>query len=639
MRPNDLPGESRRRVRPFADPVSLVSAEEREGAIRCAPTRAHLRTETITTLQPFLDLEDQWDQLVRNSQTDRAFFSHAWFRAWWDAFGNGKGLFVVCVWNGDSLVGAAPLYRIRGRFKGLPVRELLFMANGYSEESGIIIDASESNVLETMFSYLSRECRDWDLMNLNRVRLDSALWRERNECFVATGLSLQTSSSMRVPYVEIDRGWQEFLASKSRKFRKTLRSRANKISRSQEAFATRKITDSDEICAALPELLRISSASWKAGEGRSLTSSEEDIQLFRNLSREFADKGWVSLWIAYVGKQPIAFEYHLSYQGVSSPIRADFDEAYRALSPGAYLESEIIRALFEDPDRAIREYNSCADSYPYVLKWTKKAHLHADLFATRRNAYGRLLHRLSGLRRPRLEPSERAKELNESVPSNAAHKSLLERAADVLRNEGLVAFTRRSLSAIRHRTLRSNSANWYCCELATPAIEPKRPLGSEIEFDSPEILGWLENLQSDFGWAFIEEEVDVATRLTHLLPLARIDDRKAGYLKVGIAEAYVTDFEATLNVPTRSAYIYDSFVHPDYRGHGIAQWMIAATLEELRSRGFERVWCHIPRWNAASIAAYEHSGFRKIAFIGYVRLLGWRIYSKNPERLMKNFEP
>ena len=81
-----------------------------------------------------------------------------------------------------------------------------------------------------------------------------------------------------------------------------------------------------------------------------MTSSREATRLFEALSRHFVEKGWVTLWLATVGGKPVAFEYHLTYRGVTAPIRADFDEAYRAISPGAYLEAEIYRSVFEHPE-------------------------------------------------------------------------------------------------------------------------------------------------------------------------------------------------------------------------------------------------------------------------------------------------
>jgi hypothetical protein len=104
--------------------------------------------------------------------------------------------------------------------------------------------------------------------------------------------------------------------------------------------------------------------------------------------------------MVYCGEKPIAFEYHLNYEGVASPVRADFDEAYSALSPGAHLEYVILQNLFDDPCRTVREYNTCADGYAYELRWTDHVRPHYRAWVFNRRMYSRLLNMLALLKRP-----------------------------------------------------------------------------------------------------------------------------------------------------------------------------------------------------------------------------------------------
>lgn len=164
--------------------------------------------ERVVSLEAFVDLEAEWTDLLRRSDTDRVFFTHQWFRCWWEAFGQDRQLFVLCARRGDRLVGVAPLYASRSRFRGLRVRELRFMANGYSEECGFIVDAREPGVVQSLFRHLASARGEWDLLNLERVRLEAALWRERAAAVEACGLRYRTRPGLRVPYLLIDRSWE-----------------------------------------------------------------------------------------------------------------------------------------------------------------------------------------------------------------------------------------------------------------------------------------------------------------------------------------------------------------------------------------------------------------------------------------------
>jgi CelD/BcsL family acetyltransferase involved in cellulose biosynthesis len=58
-------------------------------------------------------LADAWDDLWRRNPAATAFQSHAWSSAWARAYVPPGQLAAVVVWDGDILVAAAPLYRLR----------------------------------------------------------------------------------------------------------------------------------------------------------------------------------------------------------------------------------------------------------------------------------------------------------------------------------------------------------------------------------------------------------------------------------------------------------------------------------------------------------------------------------------------
>jgi hypothetical protein len=86
------------------------------------------------------------------------------------------------------------------------------------------------------------------------------------------------------------------------------------------------------------------------------------------------------------------------YEGKVFVLRADFDEAYKALSPGAVLEYNIIKWHFEKQD--IREYDFCADDYLYLSNWTAEKRSHGSI----RFFNARALSRILGLTECNLVP-------------------------------------------------------------------------------------------------------------------------------------------------------------------------------------------------------------------------------------------
>ena len=107
---------------------------------------------------------------------------------------------------------------------------------------------------------------------------------------------------------------------------------------------------------------------------------------------------------------------------------------------------------------------------------------------------------------------------------------------------------------------------------------------------------------------------------------------------VGLSRAYVTDFQRSIDIPPHTAFIYDTFVHPDFRGRGLAAWAITQTREFLQQRDVRFLWCHIPGWNRPSIRSFGKCGFKKVAHVRHIRLLSTRWFTRNPDRLMQRRE-
>ena len=380
-------------------PVGVRPAVVSTGPAGEVPFTAHV----VTDYREFLALENEWSELLEASRTNRVFLTHEWFRCWWESFGGNDELFIVCVRDRDRLVGVAPLRRFRARFRGLPVRKLGFLANDYSAEADVIVAAPEQPIIESILDYLTRCGTRWDLLECRRVRDDSPLWASLPVSTRACGLNYVTRPDIQVPYVTVEGSWESFLSRRSRNFRKALNRRHNVIKRHPDPVEVVRLSAPDDIGGALPSVFAVSSRSWKAERKRSIVDNPCGGAFFERLSALLGARGWVDLWLFYAGEELIAFEYHLNYRGGSSPIRADFDEAHRALSPGAYLECSIMRSLFDSPSGAVSEYNTCADGYAYELRWTDRIRSHNRAWVFGPSWYGKVMHGLGLLRRKKAE--------------------------------------------------------------------------------------------------------------------------------------------------------------------------------------------------------------------------------------------
>lgn len=76
-----------------------------------------------------------------------------------------------------------------------------------------------------------------------------------------------------------------------------------------------------------------------------------------------------------------------------------------------------------------------------------------------------------------------------------------------------------------------------------------------------------------------------------------------------------------------SAYAYDAFTIPEYRGLGISPKVLAEALKYLRANTkIERIYMCISHTNYLSLRAAQKEDLRKIGVIKYLRVLNLRRY-------------
>jgi CelD/BcsL family acetyltransferase involved in cellulose biosynthesis len=205
------------------------------------------------------------------------------------------------------------------------------------------------------------------------------------------GIRVAVYPALSTPVVNTTGDWEAFLAEKSKKFRQRVRSTTNRFERSGGTIEKTVIKSGDD--SIIEEMVAVSSHSWKRSMGTDLGSRADSVRFLKSLFDQLGPRNSVSVWMARNNTgEPIAFELHLIWGGVSYPIRADFNEQYRKLSPGFIAELNALRSLFEQAGATT--YYSCADDYQYLSHWTDTYAKHVTLELFKPGLKGFLLYNL-----------------------------------------------------------------------------------------------------------------------------------------------------------------------------------------------------------------------------------------------------
>ncbi len=227
------------------------------------------------------------------------------------------------------------------------MRRIGFIENPETPRSDFIASKNPEGVIDETIAYVMKEMAPWQILVLNNIPVDSNTPGLLETICLKRGIPYLVLPALRSPYLRIETDWDSFYQKTSQRFKKRLRYNKNRLEKVGD-ISVKNIGRINQDESVLRDLYAIGQRSWKNEIGRSISCSPENRVFFSELGRMAGEKGWLSLWL--MKKQdgkPLAFEYHLQYKGKVHALEIRIDEAYAALSPGAVLESHVVRTIFE----------------------------------------------------------------------------------------------------------------------------------------------------------------------------------------------------------------------------------------------------------------------------------------------------
>ncbi len=344
----------------------------------------------LASREEFQNLAEDWAELAAQGGCSSPFTSHDWFSCCWPAAESGERSEVLVVQGAKGeAIGFAPLRHRHTRHRGLPVRRVMLMECPDTPFNDLVTAGDVRPVVGALLAHLESRS-DWDVLDLRRLPAGSPTIKAL-EAELDGRLRWRQAGTLASPYLAIDGTWEAFYDSRSQRFKKTVRNIQNRLERlGAVSIEEHRSVDVDGDLFA--EMIDLTARSWKADQGVAIATMPRMREFFRELTRCASARGWLNLWLLRLDGRSIAMEYQLQAGGVVHALRADYDMAHAAASPGSVLNFEIARTLFQRG--GIHEYDMGPGRNEYKLRWATGSRETVDLEVYRRGIYPRLLHAL-----------------------------------------------------------------------------------------------------------------------------------------------------------------------------------------------------------------------------------------------------
>jgi CelD/BcsL family acetyltransferase involved in cellulose biosynthesis len=346
--------------------------------------------EVIDSLDGLLALRDVWNTVLDDSQSGHVSLTLEWFMCWWKAYSDdNSGLRVVLVRDKEGVIrGIAPFMLKTCKFSGFKARKLSFIYNDNSSRADLIVCGQRRDVLQAVFSYIKKIRHEWDVLELENISEDSPNSEILLETLKSQGARFVLKNGLKSPYIRITEDWPGYLSTLSKKCRKNLRYIVNRLD-DNCAYHIDKYDDGAVEESVLAKVFSISAASWKGHYGKHITNLGQNRIFFEELNRVLGEKKWQHIWILYINNQAVAYEYILSYKQKAYPLKADFDQQYEDLAPGAVLNMHVIKNYI---DSKYSEFDFCGDEDDYKKRFTQTIRRHKHFVVYGQTLYGRALY-------------------------------------------------------------------------------------------------------------------------------------------------------------------------------------------------------------------------------------------------------
>ncbi len=314
-----------------------------------------MEVQEINNIGDLAPLRDAWWELLRVT-TDATFFhTPEWLEAYWEHYGRGQKLRVFVVRDRGACIGILPLVVRVQRTRLGRLRFLTYPLDDWGSFYGPI-SANPSAVHREVWSKVVKDHHDWDLVEPRWIghRLEEAT--DLAQQFSTLGMNGHITLTDHSPAVVFSGSWEDYLASKSSKWRNNLKRWERNLSKSGELTFERHRPNPQSGSSHIrwdlfDECLKVARASWQSQSPDGTTLCHESIRSFlTDVHTAAARVGGIDLNLLRIDDRPIAFAYNYHLHGKLCGLRVGFDAEFGRAGAGNLLYAKVIQDSFERAD-------------------------------------------------------------------------------------------------------------------------------------------------------------------------------------------------------------------------------------------------------------------------------------------------
>ncbi len=335
-------------------------------------------------------IRDEWLELVDRPGAPLEY-APDWILATAQSAGVLDEVSVFCQERDGKRISFTPI--LPGTFSAFGLSCRSWEAPGMRLVANHSVLLSETSELECLTALVDSLPESADLLIVPSIVEGSKTEQAIRDFCAASGWKLDTFPAEGSPYLTIDCSWDEFLASKSRNFRYTLKRKEKSLAK-KGAISEQWFHSPESVDELIDAVLAVEAKSWKVDAGMAISERGVEERYYRLLLPFLAAQEALAANVLYLDDAPVAYSLCYAWHGQLAQLKTSFVEDISRLSPGLVVNHRSIRYAFEN---GFSEFDFLGDVMPHKMHWTDDVRYHSNYYLYAPKLKARCVHLLKTL--------------------------------------------------------------------------------------------------------------------------------------------------------------------------------------------------------------------------------------------------
>jgi CelD/BcsL family acetyltransferase involved in cellulose biosynthesis len=323
-----------------------------------------LRVRELNEYDQFIELREQWNDVLSKSKDNDVFLTWEWLSTWWRHYGEERELMILLAEDGEKIVAIAPLMCSFYKLFGLRLRKMEFLGTEHTDYRNFILTEKKAESLKLFLKYLSK--LNWDCLEFRNIPETAESISTLRGLLGKTHMQNEKVSSTCF-YMPLCVSWDVFLKERGGNMRRSLRRRMRRLEEKCNVTFRRQ-DDINSVQQDVETFVHLHQKRWRSkGFQGSFGEDPRFRDFILDVSKCFAENRWLNLSFLTADDEPISAALCFEYNNTLYYYHPGYDPEYSKFGVGNLL---IMRLIEDSIQKGIAKFDFLAGAESYKKSWT-----------------------------------------------------------------------------------------------------------------------------------------------------------------------------------------------------------------------------------------------------------------------------